>query len=226
MQAAPGAGPSAQALTAPAPRSHRLGLRTKNNNADGGGMRATTISTTVAALFLGALAAEASAQDYCVTCTGPDAKYHCIIGGGGSPAARSSRGQILCITQLAQSGGHASCSVSRTSSEPCEGQVKTVMFPTDEPGTPPMAETLPPASPPPATAPSSAQPPALTEGAPPPTEAPQQQPSTVGQIAKDSANGLKQAGEAVTSTVDKTGKAIGHAASKTWKCLSSFFGDC
>ena len=171
-------------------------------------MRATTISTTVAALFLGALAAEASAQDYCVTCTGPDAKYHCVIGGGGSPAARSSRGQILCITQLAQSGGHASCSVSRTSSEPCEGQVKTVMFPTDEPGTVPVEMAAPP-------------PPAA-----PPAPAPPQAPGPADATAKDSDNGLKKAADAVTSTVTDTGKAVGHAASKTWKCLSSFFGDC
>ena len=55
-------------------------------------------------------------------------------------------------------------------------------------------------------------------------------PGSVGGIASKTANdtgeGLKKAGEAVTNTVDKTGKAIGHAASKTWKCLSSFFGDC
>ena len=67
-----------------------------------------------------------------MTCTGPDAKYHCVIGGDASVAARSSRGQMLCITQLAQSGGHASCSVSRTTTEPCEGKLRTVMFPPGE----------------------------------------------------------------------------------------------
>ena len=60
----------------------------------------------------------------------------------------------------------------------------------------------------------------------PPSPAPQQSPGAAEQIAKDSDNGLKKAGDAVTSTVENTGKAIGHAASKTWKCLSSFFGDC
>ena len=184
-------------------------------------MRATTISTAIAALLLGGLAAQASAQDYCVTCTGPDAKYHCIIGGDASVAARSSRGQMLCITQLAQSGGHASCSVSRTTTEPCEGRVRTVMFPAGEPGMPPVAETPPPAAPPPAAAP-----PPVAPGALPPPAAPQPAPSTVGEIAKDSADGLKKAGDAVTKTVETTGNAIGHAASKTWKCLSSFFGDC
>ena len=95
-------------------------------------MRAPTISTLFTALLLAALPSGAFAQDYCVTCTGPDAKYHCVIGGDASVAARSSRGQMLCITQLAQSGGHASCSVSRTTTEPCEGKLRTVMFPTGE----------------------------------------------------------------------------------------------
>jgi hypothetical protein len=175
-------------------------------------MRATTISTVIA-LLVGGLSSEAAAQDYCVTCTGPDAKYHCIIGGNATVAARSSRGQMLCITQLAQSGGHASCSVSRTTAEPCEGQVKTVMFPTDEPGTTPVEM---PAPPPEAALPAPAA----------PTPAPQQPPGAAEAIAKDSDNGLKKATDAVTGTVENTGKAIGHAASKTWKCLSSFFGDC
>ncbi len=160
-----------------------------------------------------------------MTCTGPDVKYHCIIGGDASVAARSSRGQMLCITQLAQNGGHASCSVSRTTTEPCEGQVKTVMFPAGDAG-PPMAEMPPPEAPPPAAVPPGIAPPALTDGAPPPPAAPQPSPSTAGEVAKDSADGLKKAGDAVTSTVENTGKAIGQAASKTWKCLSSFFGDC
>jgi hypothetical protein len=183
-------------------------------------MRATTISTCLAAALLAGLAAPASAQDYCVTCTGPDAKYHCIVGGDASISARTSRGQMLCITQLAQSGGHASCSVSRTTTEPCEGKVKTVMFPSSDPDAQPVTEALPPATPPLA-------PPTVTQGAPPPPAAPQPGPGTVAEkAAEDTGNGLKKAGDAVTSTVENTGKAIGHAASKTWKCLSSFFGDC
>jgi hypothetical protein len=201
-------------------------------------MRAPTISTLFTALLLAALPSGAFAQDYCVTCTGPDAKYHCVIGGDASVAARSTRGQMLCITQLAQSGGHASCSVSRTTTEPCEGKLRTVMFPPGEANTPPLAETTPQVAVPPETAPpplppAPGAPPALTEGAPgapPPPGPPQQAPGTVGGIASKTANdtgeGLKKAGEDVTNTVDKTGKAIGHAASKTWKCLSSFFGDC
>ena len=192
-------------------------------------MHATTISTFLVALLLAGLASAASAQDYCVTCTGPDAKYHCIVGGDATMAARSSRGQMLCITQLAQSGGHASCSVSRTTAEPCQGQVKTVMFPAGEPGTQPVTETLPPATPAPEPLPPGAPAP-QTAGTSQPPDSPQQAPGTVGEFAsktaQDSADGLKKAGDAVTNTVDKTGKAIGHAASKTWKCLSSFFGDC
>jgi len=162
----------------------------------------------MAVLLLSGLSPRAAAQDYCVTCAGPDAKYRCIIGGNASAAARSSRGQMLCITELARSGGHASCSVSRTTAEPCDGKVKTVMFPTDEPGTVPVEMAAPP-------------PPAA-----PPAPAPPQAPGPADATAKDSDNGLKKAADAVTSTVTDTGKAVGHAASKTWKCLSSFFGDC
>ena len=167
----------------------------------------------MAVLLSGGLSPRAAAQDYCVTCTGPDAKYHCVIGGNATASARSSRGQMLCITELARSGGHASCSVSRTTAEPCEGKVKTVMFPTDEPGTAPVEMAAPP-------------PPAAPLPAAPPPPAAQQARGAAEAIAKDSDNGLKKATDAVTGTVENTGKAIGHAASKTWKCLSSFFGDC
>ena len=80
-------------------------------------------------LVLGIAASAASAQEYCVICTAPDAKYRCSIGGEPSIAAGASRGQLLCITELARTGGHASCSVGRNSAEPCEGEPRTVMFP-------------------------------------------------------------------------------------------------
>ncbi len=59
------------------------------------------------------VATGATAQEYCVTCTGPDASYRCLIGGDVPMAARASRGQFLCITEIAKAGGHASCSAAR-----------------------------------------------------------------------------------------------------------------
>ena len=175
-----------------------------------------------------AAASRAAAQEYCVTCSGPPAKYRCIIAGDASAAARTSRGQLLCITELAKSGNHESCSVGRTTATPCEGEPRTVTFTSAaEAALPPLGE-----SPPPASAPSAPEPqsPALAAGeaAGTPAEAPP--PQTVEELAKETAKasgeGLKKAGEAVTDTAKSTGAAVGGAVSKTWKCLTSFFTNC
>ncbi len=187
----------------------------------------TRISAALAALLIGGLASQVSAQEYCVTCTGPDAKYRCIIGGDAGAAAGASRGQLLCITQLAQSGHHESCSVGRRQAEPCEGELKTVMFPSDPNALPPPLAAPQPGAP-------KAQPPSQTvnAGQAPPAEAPTpaQTPQTVEQLAKKTAEasgeGLKKAGEAVSDTAKSTGHAIGNAVSKTWKCMTSLFSDC
>ncbi len=185
-----------------------------------------------AALLLAAcgLVLPASAQEYCVTCSGPDAKYRCIIEGNASAAARSSRGQLLCITELAKSGNHESCSVGRTTGEPCKGEPRTVMFTSAaEAALPPLGET------PPSSTPPETESPALAAGQPAPPEAPTAAPTnappqTVEELAKQtvaaSGKGLKKAGEAVTDTAKSTGSAVGNAVSKTWKCMTSLFSDC
>jgi hypothetical protein len=184
----------------------------------------TRISIVLLALVACGLASHASAQEYCVTCTGPPAKYRCIIGGNAKPTP--SRGQLLCITELAQSGNHESCSVGRTTSEPCQGEPRTVMFTSAaEAALPPLDQ------PPPGSAPLEAKSPPLAAGEPPPSEAPAQgPPQTVEELAKQtvdaSGKGLKKAGQAVSNTAKSTGKAVGNAVSKTWKCVTSFFSDC
>jgi hypothetical protein len=199
-------------------------------------MRALLWTAGLAAGFC-AVAVSARAQEYCVTCSAPDATYRCVVSGDSS-AAHSSRAQLLCITELAQSGHHASCSAGRNPSTGCPGELRTVAFP---PGTdlraPPLAETPPAAAPPgmgayapppvPATPgsppqPAPGAPPGVTE-APPPADA---EPKTVEELAKktveSTGQGLKKAGDVVTDT----GNAIGNAAKKTWKCVASLFGDC
>jgi hypothetical protein len=182
------------------------------------------------AVALCAHAAAASAQEFCVICTAPDATYRCVIGGDNA-AARSSRGQLLCITELAQRGHHASCSAGRNTGGTCPGELRTVMFPPgEEPMAPPLADT-PPMIPPPAIpgpyakqpveahAPDGAHPP---EGAQPPagaTPAEAHPPDASPQTVEE---GLKKAGKAVTDT----GNAVGHVMKKTWTCVTSFFGDC
>jgi len=177
----------------------------------------TRISLTIASVVVCGLAATASAQEFCVTCSAPDATYRCIVGGEPGIATTTSRGQLLCITELARSGGHASCSVGRTSTEPCQGEVRTVMFPS------PPADVPPPP-------PEGQGAPLAADGAALEPPAPAEAPQTVEKLTKDtvqkSGDGLKKAGEAVTDTAQSAGQAIGNAAQKTWKCLSSFFSDC
>ncbi len=91
------------------------------------------IATALATFTLCMLTETVRAQEYCVTCTGPDARYRCTIGGNPGLAGGGSRGQLLCITELARLGPHASCSVARMPSGPCEGELRTVMFPNAAP---------------------------------------------------------------------------------------------
>ena len=59
--------------------------------------RSAAVAAAVAVL---ALTTGVKAQEFCVTCSGPSAAYRCLIGGDtGNTAARSSRGQFLCITE-------------------------------------------------------------------------------------------------------------------------------
>ena len=158
-----------------------------------------------------------------MTCTSPDANYRCIIGGDTAPAGPSSRGQLLCITELAQSGGHASCSAGRKTDAPCPGEVRTVMFPQTpaDPNAPPVAEGPAPVGPEPRHAETGA-PTDDHPGAVPPDQAPAPEeggPSTVADLTKKT---IDKTGEGI----EKAGSAIGKAAKKTWNCLSSFFGDC
>jgi hypothetical protein len=156
-----------------------------------------------------------------------------LIGGDSTnTAARSSRGQFLCITELAKAGGHASCSATRGQSTPCPGETRTVMFSLADPGAAPLAtasppplvpvpssttplapgEDLPPvALPPPQAQPAQPTPPVETGSAPPAGE----KPNAVEDLAK-------KTGKAVSDT----GKAVGNAVKKSWDCVASLFGDC
>jgi hypothetical protein len=183
------------------------------------------ISTGLMLVICG-MANEASAQEYCVTCTGPDATYRCSIASEPGTALPPSRGQLFCISELAKKGNHSSCSVGRSQGEPCAGEPRTVIL------TPAAAEELPPIG---TTEPVPAGPesPAVADGVPPPAEPPpptDAPPQTVEELAKQtveaSGKGIKKAGEAVSEGAKSTGDAVGNAVSKTWKCMTSLFSDC
>lgn len=188
-----------------------------------------------AALAL-ALSAGAVAQEYCVTCTGPDATYRCLIGGEASAAARTSRGQFLCITELAKAGGHASCSAARGQATPCSGETRTVMFSLGDPAASPLEATAPlppgqqPANPPPAVAaplaPGQELPPvALPPPGQPPV--PHQAPAETGTApAEPKPNMVEDLANKTGKAVSDTGKAVGGAVKKSWDCVASLFGDC
>ena len=177
------------------------------------------IVTIAAAMLLSPLVADA--QEYCVTCKGPDATYRCVIGGDATVAARNSRGQFLCITELAKAGGHSSCSAARGQATPCPGETRSVMFTLGDPGASPLEQPT-------------------TTGA---TRA-----GAAG-ARRDHAGGSSRASgaragpddrtrrgkkpTAVEDFANKTGKAVtdtgeavGGAMKKTWDCVASLFGKC
>ena len=184
----------------------------------------TRLGRLVATAAFISLGAYAHAQEFCVVCAGPEASYRCLIGGNVHQATRIARGQFLCITELARSGGHTSCSASRAQATPCAGETRTVMFPPGEldnaPSQPAATEVDPlPAPPPPADAMS---PPPLGPG----EDA--QHATNEEHNAPDpaSSNPLENLSKKTGKAVQDTGEAVGGAVKKTWDCVTSLFGDC
>ena len=186
-------------------------------------LRWLTIATTGLLLAGGAVA-----QEFCVTCSGPDAQYRCLIGGEATPSARPSRGQFLCITALAKDGNHASCSATRAQATPCPGPTRTVMFqPDDGSGASPMAEGTAPLTP---VAPAPLTPispvPLPPAGAPVGTAqpaAPQPQPAPP---AEAKPNMVEDLANKTGKAMNDTSKAVGGAVKKSWDCVASLFGNC
>jgi hypothetical protein len=180
----------------------------------------------------------AAGQEACVRCDNPFAIYRCQVDQPGlSPNASIS---LICITELAKRNGHATCAVSRDTGAACGGDIVKV--------TPSPGATVPQAPPPDLAAappdqkadPDNLPPPEAERTEPPvdPVSDPgDKTPKTVEELAKKTAEasqkGLKNAGNAVVDaakktgeTIEKTGDAVGSVAKKTWRCISSMFGDC
>jgi len=182
------------------------------------------IAITIAAPAAG------GASEYCVTCSAPDAVYRCQLEGD-MPGRRDAGAQLLCITELAKAGGHASCSARRVESGPCEGPPRIVARPAGNP---------PPDLPPEGEAPPDER--LAAETVPPDTMPPDNEPKPAlpktveafaSETAKSSGEGLKKAGDVVTGTakaagekIEQAGGAVAGAAKKTWSCLSSLFTNC
>lgn len=190
-----------------------------------------------------------------MTCASPDAHYACSFEGV-TAGAEDPRLKLLCITELAKAGGHATCSVDRKQLTPCPGETKKLAMPdgmdldsdtAEKPGPPAdpnaAATAGKPASDTKATKPETVVPKTVgTSVAPatPPNPAaakPEAPPKTVQEmVEKGSAStekALQDSGEAVEgaakstgNVLQKAGKAVGDAAKKSWNCITSLFGDC
>ena len=202
-------------------------------------------SATAIVGLMSTVSAFAGSAEFCVSCAGPEAHYACTFDGAATDA-NDPRLKLLCITELAKAGGHATCSVDRTAVKPCAGVPKTLAMPEGFD----LAPALP--AQPAAIAPSQTPAPAPANGAPPVTApavktettvpkaeqpAAEVPPKTVKEMVEKSTTatgnalekGADAAGNAVKSTgsaLQKAGQAAGDAAKKTWNCITSFFGDC
>lgn len=137
---------------------------------------------------------EASAQEYCISCTDPDTVYRCII--DDARAASGTPLQMLCVTQMAEAGKHAICSVKRVTVLECDGRVVRIAMPSTSDPAAPVAAT-------PAPAPT----------------APKKAPDTLVGV-------VEEAGKASKESLKSAGQAIGDGAKKTWNCMKSLFSRC
>jgi hypothetical protein len=195
--------------------------------------------------------AAANATELCVKCSAPEASYACVVSGT-SNATIDTVAKLYCITALAKSGAHESCSVDRTVTAPCPGERKELPVPAALDGQatedPPQTDTPPGlAKPHEGAAATTPEEPHMTVTPANPAEAPHDQaagapqseppPKTVQEMVEKSAKtagaGLsdtqKSAGDAAKSAstaLGKAGAAVGGAAKSSWKCLSSFFTNC
>lgn len=189
----------------------------------------------------------ATATEYCVGCSGPDATYRCQIEGASASGPADPVSQILCIKKIATEGGHERCSIERFSKEGCDGPVKVIAGNSgvdavatgaaagDAPGTAPTNDTPAKAEDAAPAAEGDTKP--AVEAAAEPKAADDKPPQTVEALAKQSMTSTKEnldkAGNAVSDGAKKAGdqiegagSAITAAAKKSWTCVTSLFNDC
>lgn len=186
----------------------------------GAAAAAAVASMTAAALFAVAPAVEAA--EYCVTCTEPAGMYACVVAGTPADAPANAREQLVCISEIAKSGGHGSCSVPRSAPKPCPGVMKIVQAPAAAPGEPGAVGPAEGA----AEVPPGTAAPAEGEPAPETVVPPAAPPKTVEELAKKTVQSSKENLEKAGENVGKAGSAVGEAAKKTWHCITSLFSDC
>jgi hypothetical protein len=159
---------------------------------------------------------QAQAQEYCVSCSEPNALYRCVIEGAQPRGGQSL--QMLCVTAMAKDGGHATCTVKRGTVFECDGAVKRVPWaaldaPAHPEASPPQPAATAAARPEPATGPALAAP---APDSRPGADAP---PQTVLELAK-------RTNEKTAEQMKKAGDTVKDATKKTWDCMLSLFTRC
>ncbi len=174
-------------------------------------------------------AVPAGAAQLCVTCADPPALYRCELANE-TGAVNVPGFQLLCITDLAARGGHKSCSVDRIRAQaPCDAPLVTVTLPAGLP--------LPPLAAPASASPAAAEAVGATPPIPAPAPAPTRAPETVEALAKSAAEQSKKDWDQTQTTVKETtqaagdglkkaGHAVGTALEKSWTCVTSLFARC
>jgi len=164
----------------------------------------------------------AEAQEYCVSCSEPNALYRCVIEGAQPRGGQSL--QMLCVTAMAKDGGHATCSVKRGTVFECDGAVKRVPWAalnvpaqTEAAAPQPWAVEAAPPKPAPAAGPVPSA--AAPAPAPATTPGPEAPPQTVLELAK-------RTNEKTTEQMKKAGDTVKEATKKTWDCMLSLFTRC
>jgi hypothetical protein len=153
--------------------------------------------------------------EVCVSCADPAQTYRCVIAEDDVAARVDQATQLLCIKEIAASGHHASCSVDRARSNPCEGVPITVAR-SEKAKTGGLASS------------DAAAPVAVDPSAPPQTvEALAKQ--SAAQSKKDwdeTAEKVKETAKVAGQGIETAGSVVGGAAKKTWDCMTSLFSKC
>lgn len=158
-----------------------------------------------ASVLVAAAAGAAAAQEYCVSCTGPDVLYRCVIDGA-RPGATASL-PLLCASSLAKSGPHATCAVRRgVGVIDCNGPVKHVGVPA-------------------ASAPDQSIG-VVTDPAPAKAAAPAGPPRTVEEMLKQAKSNNDKTLEKAKTQIESGNEKVGSFFKKSWDCVSSLFSRC
>lgn len=178
----------------------------------------STKKTSAAYAALAALASPAAA-DICVSCSGPAATYACTVKKADEIETFAGAKALnkICTKVLKRTGGHDSCQVIDSGNGNCPGTAKSIGWrevkdaiagdESDDTPSPAAAPAKPAPQPPKVVKPATPEPKAAGPTVPsdktadvPPPEKPPADPTVT-----DNLKG---------------------AAEKTWKCVSSFFGEC